>query len=152
MEVEPFLQIPADRIRDQDTEFARLANQRQRFPQLLLRPSVGRNDGNQRNLSAPLLPVAPGPKDQSCNGERAQHPPDPSPPTRNLDRRLDVAQVVGASRGRERLRVDVGHGRRSETAACCVVRGACPNAGSALLPTMQYASRKPQAMKFSLRP
>src|ERR1035438_3240649 len=111
-----------------------------------------RNDGNRRNLGAPLLPVAPGPKDQSCNCERAEHPSDPSPPARYFDWRLDVAQVVGASRGRERLRVDVGHGRRSETGAWCVLRVACPIAAAALLPSTPHASRKLQAMKFSLRP
>ena len=77
MEIEPLLQVPADRIGHEDAELAGLADHGQRLPQLLLGSDVGRHSGTIRPAraasSSTAMPARPAPATASTSSIHQSH-------------------------------------------------------------------------------
>jgi hypothetical protein len=91
VEIEPFLQIPTNRIGNENAKLTRLTKQRQSLLEFLFGAHVRWNHQHHRRLGTPLVPVTPGKKQQGCYRQGADGPTDKSPTTRDFDWRLNVA-------------------------------------------------------------
>ena len=99
MKVKAFFQVPANRVGDQDAEFAWLADESQGFLELMFGANVGRDRRDEGNLRFLVLPTAPGPESQERERYHDDATDDPCPGVGDVHRRLDVAQGIVRSAG-----------------------------------------------------